>query len=266
MKRTLTAVIALFLLCSVSGCALTKTDKEKIEYKPVEGGYALYRYEGSSQTTSFTLPDTYEGQSVVGIMDFALANAEYLESIRIGKNVVTIGEWGVVNCPALREIKIDLKNPEFCDINGVLFNKDKTVLLSYPSANAEVYTIPDTVTALANNAFYQCKNLKKVTFNDALITIGDKAFIKCGSLENVTLPKKLQTIGTDAFSYCEKFTEITIPASVTNIGDYAFFSRAGLMDKIVIKRTDGSGVTFGKDWMPIKKDTVNTEPELIFEP
>ncbi len=84
--------------------------------------------------------------------------------------------------------------------------------------------IPETVTAIGDNTFNNCSELKTVTFSGSpkLKTIGDNAFYGCVSLNGLTLPEGLQTIGTGAFFMNAAMESIRIPSSVESIGDYAF--------------------------------------------
>ncbi|HZK20727.1 MAG TPA: leucine-rich repeat domain-containing protein [Oscillospiraceae bacterium] len=272
MKKIISFCLVLTLVFSVSGCALRGGSKENLKFKPVQNGYALYRFKGGSLQDSFTVPDTYKGEKVVEVMDFAIANAEYLKTIIIGKNISTIEDWGIVNCPALKEIEVAAENTSFTSINGVLYSKDLSRLIAYPNgnlaseSNGGTAVLIDSIKEIANNAFYQCDNLYEIKFNDGLVEIGDKAFIKCSNLKNFTFPNSLEKIGDDAFSYCDSLTEITIPESVNTIGDFAFYTLSGNVKKVVIQRENSSGITLGKNWLPLMKGEVNKKCELAFEP
>lgn len=277
MKRVMSILSVLLFISTLIGCVPVNEDKESLKYKVVAGGYALYRYKGSSQKIIFTVPDEYNGQKVIEILDFAIANTEYLHTVRIGKNIEKIGEWGIVNCSNLKEIQVDANNPNFKSVDGTLFNKDLTELLVYPNGKTPIVkdkddkiisggivTVPDTVKKITNNAFYLCGNLWRINFNQGLEEVGNKAFLKCGNLQNVRFPNTLKTIGIDSFSYCDAFTELTIPASVENIGDFAFFSLSSNIKAIKIERKNADGMILGKDWIPNVKDTINTKVNVEF--
>ena len=85
-------------------------------------------------------------------------------------------------------------------------------------------TIPDSVTTIGDNAFYNCTKLTSVTIPDSVTTIGASAFNKCTSLTSVTIPDSVTTIGAHAFNFCTALTSVTIPDSVTTIGNSAFYN------------------------------------------
>jgi len=274
MKKT-KSLLCLFaaVLLLLSGCRALNADEEVLKFKKVDSGWALYRYTGSTQKTSFTVPDEHEGEKVVEIMDFAIANvdAEYLETIFIGENIQKIGDWGINNCVKLQKIEATLGNPTFASKDGILYSKDMTTLLAYPNehkdaSGAYAFVLPESVTKIANNAFYQCKNLESITFNEGLREIGDKAFIKCEKLQSFTLPQTLTHIGTDAFSYCDSLEALTLPANIQSIGDYAFFSLSSGIKTIVVQRASLDGITVGKDWIPTLQDSANKKAEISYQP
>ncbi len=279
MKRMISLMMAFITLLLTAGCSGISDGEEKLKFKEAQGGYALYRYKGSSGKTEFTVPDVYEGKPVVEILDFALANAEYLTSISIGKNIAAIGEWAFTNSAKLTQIKAAPENNTFTDIDGVLYTKDMTELVAYPNGKTPLaldtgervtggaeFVLPVSIKKIRNNALYSCSNLYKVQFNNGLVEIGDKAFIKCANLQNFTLPGTLTKIGVDAFSFCDSLTAVTIPASVAEIGDYAFFAMSSGVTEVVIQRKDSEGMILGRDWLPKLKDTVNTKAEVKYIP
>lgn len=279
MKRTMTLILVLSIICvAFAGCSLPG-GTEKLRFKEVEGGVALYRYKGTSGKTLFVVPDEYEGRPVVEILDFALANAEYLTGISIGKNIAAIGEWAFTNSAKLTQIKVHPENSAFTDKDGVLYTNDMTELVAYPNGKtplvldagekvaggAEV-VLPESVKKIRNNAFYSCGNLYAIEFNNGLVEIGDKAFIKCINLQNFTLPGTLRKIGVDAFSFCDALSAVTIPASVDEIGDYAFFAMSSGVTQVVIQRKDSEGMILGKDWLPKIKGKVAEKAVLVYVP
>lgn len=267
----LTAIAAVFLL---SGCS-TMGVSEKITYKDVDGGSALYRYSGVSIVHELEVPDEYEGKPVVEIMRYAISSAEYLTKITIGKNVKTIDYWAITYCPSLEEIVVHPENPYFESHDGILYNKGMTELRIYPSAKTKIkkdsagkvmggaeVIVPASVTSVTDTAFYLCDNLYKITFPEGLLHIGNYAFMKCENLTDFTLPSTLKTIGVDAFSYCDTLTSVTLPASVESIGDYAFFSLYSNMSAIYLSRPLAE-INVGTDWIPNKKGQINDKVPVI---
>lgn len=93
-------------------------------------------------------------------------------------------------------------------------------------------SLPETLTAIGNNAFSLSQNLKSITLPNSLKTIGKGAFASCRilGLESVSLPETLTEISDYAFSYCTCLPSITLPETLTAIGSYAFEGCKGLTE------------------------------------
>ena len=89
-------------------------------------------------------------------------------------------------------------------------------------------TIPNSVTSIGDNAFFQCSGLTSITIPNSVTTIGEGALGYCSGLTSITIPNSVTSIGNSAFYGCSGLTSITIPNSVTSIGDYAFSGCSGL--------------------------------------
>ena len=100
------------------------------------------------------------------------------------------------------------------------FEIENGVLKSYTGGGA--VTIPDSVKAIGERAFYNCTSLTSVTIPDSVTTIGSCAFYGCNSLTSVTIPDSVTTIEWGEFSGCTELTNVTIPDSVKTIEGYAF--------------------------------------------
>ena len=96
--------------------------------------------------------------------------------------------------------------------------------------------IGSNVVSIGKNAFYGCKKLQKVTIGNGVTTIGASAFSGCSKLKTVTIGKDVTTIGDKAFYKCTSLTKITIPANVSKIGKQAFYGCTKLKT-VIIKTT-----------------------------
>lgn len=177
--------------------------------------------------TKLVLPE-----SVKIIQDEAFAYNSYLVNIVIPKSVTYIGKDAFYGCNDLTSITVDENNQNYSsDDGGVLFNKKKTILIKYPNArNSTSYIIPNSVTAVADKAFYSCNNLTNIIIPDSITTIGVYAFCLCENLVEITVPNNLTSIGESVFAYCNNLKSITIPKSVTAIASQAFHSCEALTD------------------------------------
>ena len=145
--------------------------------------------------------------------------------------------------------------------DGVVYNKEKTIIYSCDPAKTGTYTMPDTVEtikdcAFANSslekvivsqkvtdivycAFTNSENLKEVVLPDTLKAISQSAFENCGSLEDVNMPSELTHIGNSAFAY-SGIKKANIPSGVVHIG-YASFKDSALEELTLQEGIEGIG-------------------------
>ena len=191
-----------------------------VTYSVTSIGYMAFS--GCTGLTSVTIPN-----SVTSIGEAAFAFTG-LTSVTIPNSVTSIGDDAFVACSGLTSINVASDNPNYCSVNGVLFNKNQTTLISYPGGKQGVYTIPNSVTSIGESAFSDCYGLTSVTIPNSVTSIGEYAFQVCSGLTSVTIPNSVTSIGDHAFSHCDGLTSVTIGNSVTSIGDEAFRGCSGL--------------------------------------
>ena len=127
----------------------------------------------------------------------------------------------------LNWLKNQSNNADSLGLSFALTDEDTYSVSVGLATERSVIVIPATynnkpVTKIANKAFNECKNLKKVTIPDSVTSIGNSAFNSCSSLTSVTIGNGVTSIGGVAFSGCTSLTSITIGNSVTSIGNSAF--------------------------------------------
>lgn len=175
---------------------------------------------------------------IVIIPEIAFYGCAALENVDIPYGVKSIGSMAFFSCTGLTHIKIpnsvesvvgrafqgcskliievDSGNPNYLSDNGILFNKDKTELLAYPTVSGH-YEIPDSVNTIDDYAFVSCEGLTSVIIPSSVITIGDYSFRGCIGLTNITLLSTIPptlvdstNIGTAAFDKTNS-APITVP-------------------------------------------------------
>ena len=173
-----------------------------------------------------------------------------LTSVSIGPNVWFVGEYSFMDLESLTAFEVDEENPYYAAIDGVLYNKDGTKLISMPAGRTGSYTIPAEVEVLGfgafensklseilveegsrlatfgYRAFYGARNLKTFTVPKGVVSIDYYAFAECDHLESVYFAEgnRLSGIYEGAFFGCRKLRDIVLPDTIVEISDYSFYA------------------------------------------
>ena len=167
----------------------------------------LICYPRSKVDNSYNIPN-----SVKSIGNDTFLGCNKLASITIPNSVTSIGERVFAGCSSLTAINVAEANKFYSSVNGVLFNKDKTELISYPQRKVDnSYSIPNSVTSIGASAFIYCSNLTNITLPKGVTSIGDSAFCNCLSLTSITIPFGVTSIRNSTFYGCSSLTSIAIP-------------------------------------------------------
>lgn len=160
---------------------------------------------------SYNVPD-----SVTALGDAAFSSCPELSRVRIGENVTDIPIWALSYDRNLTEIEVDPGNPIYSSLDGVLFDKDVTELLQYPSGKAGAYVFPNTVTSLRDWSMAYAQSLTSVTIPEGVTYIGEGAFSECPTLTEINIPGSVTFIGEWAFDECYALLEINVDEGGVN--------------------------------------------------
>lgn len=197
-----------------------------------------YAFAGCTKLQTLLIPN-----GVTSIDDSAFSGCSEVTQVIIPSSVTSIGSQTFYNCTKLQSIKVDVNNLNYSDIDGILFDKNKTRLLVYPRAKSDLtaYNIPIGVTKIDSYAFYNCDNLTAITIPVGVTAINSYTFNNCSNLENITLPEGLTSIGSFAFSNCSNLNNVVLPESLTSIGYHAFYYCTKLTDIILKENVTSIG-------------------------
>ena len=155
-----------------------------------------------------------------------------LANIELPKNFSCLGE-NIFWMGRIQNIKVHQDNPYFASFDGVLFDKNFTSLVLYPSGRTDYeYHIPESVIAIGPNAFFE-SNLHRVHFPEGLQRIEYGAFMFNRNLAAIELPKSLVYLGPRAFEYNRSLEEVIIPPGIREI-KYQTFSRCINLRSVIL--------------------------------
>ena len=224
--------------------ALTES-KDGFRYNAGSGDITILSYDGNEEHV--VVPSVIDGRSVKRIVQYAfydndlvtlelsegiecveslfVVSCRYLEKIILpstvklvanGSDTFVSGTDGFVDgCDKLKAIEVDDDNRYLTVIDDVLYNKELTSIIAYPSAATnEVINIPEGVTAIKGDAFAYNNSIRKVVLPESVTSIGYWAFNWCSKLEEINIPSNCKFIGQFAFQGTN-IKNIYIPADST---------------------------------------------------
>ena len=224
-------------------------------------------FRGCTSLTSITIPN-----SVTSIESDAFGGCTSLTSITIPNSVTSIESDAFGGCTSLTAINVATRNQNYVSVNGVLYDKNKTVIIRYPAGKKDKsYSILDGVMGICACAFETCVNLESITLPDSVTVMGLSVFNGCKSLttinvaagnqnfvsvngvlydkdktaiiryparkkdKNYNILNSVRFVHNNAFEDCTNLTSITIPNSVTSIESDAFGGCTSLTSIVIPK-------------------------------
>ncbi len=209
------------------------------------------------------IPETINGFAVTRIATSAIYANFGLTGVSIPGSVTNIGGGNFYICTNLTAITVDAANPNYSSLDGVLFNKAQTTLISFPGGKGGAYSVPVTVTNIVVQAFYSDVKVTDVSIPASVRNIGTFAFLGCAAMKTITVDAanpnycsvddvlfnkaqntliqfpgsktgnyivsaNVNTISTYAFSGCCNLTAITVDAANPNYSslDGVLFNKA----------------------------------------
>lgn len=223
----LSALMIISTLITTSAAEISEAvsaTPDEVETQPTEGYCDGFYYtvleDGTAEITNYDgkktdliIPEEVNGIAVTKI-EGLWGSSFYETNIRhifIGENITYINTGnGNLNCLGeLQAFSVDLNNEYYCSIDGVLFNKDKSILLSYPCAKeGEIYNIPESVKEIGAHCFSSNRNLTDLDIPDNVTFLGWEAVSSCYNLKNLNFGNGITAIGV-VFEYCNKLENVT---------------------------------------------------------
>lgn len=200
----------------------------------------LLKYPAKKSGMDYVMPDTVQkiksyafyqnaylkniafSEGLLEIEKYAFEGTCSLSQIQISSKVTNIDKDAFYGCYSIENFIVNNENINCSSDSGVLFNKEKTELLKYPTRKNETqYKIPNGVIKIHKDAFYKSE-LKEIEFTNSVKEIGESAFANCKSLSSINFPNGLETIRENAFLWCEELINVELPDTVVLLEKGAF--------------------------------------------
>ena len=177
------------------------------------------------------------GSGVTSIGAWAFNSCDGLTGIlNIPSNVTSIGEDAFVYCN-FDGMVVDPENPNYDsrnDCNAIILTRANEL-----TTGCKNTVIPNTVTAIGNNAFKGISGMTSIEIPGSVVSIGDNAFATCFDLTgDLVIPNSVTHIGESAFFQCEGLNgKLIIGESVSYIGDWAFRKCSHISEAVSLATT-----------------------------
>lgn len=154
--------------------------------------------------TSLVLPEGLEE-----ILPFAFAECKSITSIRIPQTVLFLDGSSFAGCN-ISKYEVDSESPFFTELDGVVYNKEMTTLVAFPSNYPHKYfKIPDSVNKIGENAFMN-SNVENVELHSELVQIGGTAF-QGSKIRSISIPESVQKMDRTALRFCDFLETVSLP-------------------------------------------------------
>lgn len=209
---------------------------EKISFSCILKNIGYCSFNNCESLTEIELPD-----SLISIDYSAFGSCDGLKNINIPKAVSNIDGGAFSGCIGIESFTVVEENNYYCSLNGILYNKNMTELISYPASKTDSsFVIPESVTTVGNDAFDDVKNLHSITISTNVTTIHTQSSF--GSIKEFCVSNDNNKFSSeDGVLYNKNKTEILIfprnsealefvvPNNVSVIGKYAFYNCDNLL-------------------------------------
>lgn len=181
-------------------------------------GDSLYKYPSNRPGNTYAIPE-----GVIRLISRSFDYAFQLRSVYIHADVDYIFPGAFHECVNMEEFILDPRNCTFNVVNGVLYEEDMRILVSYPAGKpGPTFIMPDSVRDVADQAFFGNRYLEEITFSKNLEAVNFEAFNSSRSLKRVTLPEGCKYIGDNCFSMCGSLEYVSFPSTISVFGYYLF--------------------------------------------
>ena len=174
------------------------------------------------------------GNSVTSIEEYAF-NKTAIQEITIPASVTYLDPITFIATESVQKVNIASNNTTYTSVDGIVFSKDKTKIVLYPSGKVQnSYSIPSTVKTIGENAFNYAP-IKQIVIPSSVTTMEDFCFGN-SSLTSVTVPSSVTKIGYGPFDTCRSLTKAVIQAKI-KVLEYRFFAECEKLSSVTLSNS-----------------------------
>lgn len=147
--------------------------------------------------------------TMAGLESFS--NMAKLRSVHVGPNVSAQGLFAAfARTPLLESIEVDAANPNYQSLDGVLYTKGLTHLVTYPQAKnaGGHYTVSEGTTTIDEGAFSSAQ-ITSLALPSSLRHVNRGAFVG-SQITSLTLPDGFESMDDTAFWYMPKLQRVDL--------------------------------------------------------
>ena len=266
-KAGIKKVVIVIALVLAIGCAILLSVRavhsDTYKYNELEDGtYELVKFSNPGGITNITIDyvvdletgEKDETKPITAIAEYAFNCDEQLTTITIGKDVKTIDSKAIYSCWNLRSVWVDDANENYCDLDGVVYTKDLTHAIHYPTAHDMHLMINNDYAAEEVDENGNRKFISKVSDDNGNLVDKDgnnlvprvwgtnklyneqwfQTYNK--TCRTYVVPSTVTSLDDFSFAYSD-IVDLYLPEGLTNMGTMALFKNTALTN-IYTYKTD----------------------------
>lgn len=226
LKKTLAAILTVLISVSALSVAdvISFADTEGIYTYTVSGDSAAITRINYNGIKELTIPETLGGYPVTAIYGigntYSFGSANMVEKLIIPSFVTSVG-YDALRTFDCAKVEVDENNPNYSsDEYGVLFNKDKTLLIGCPcSLQQTEYVFPETVKEIGYLAFEKCAFIEKIVLPEGIESLGNQSFCQMPKLREINIPEGITELGQNMFIQCRSLESIDLPLTLKKVSN-----------------------------------------------
>lgn len=227
-KKILVVIILLIAIGTAIYLSLRAVHSETYDFRELDDGtYELVKFSnpGNVRTLTVDYVDSDESKPITVLHEYAFNCDEKITEITVGANVEEIDGKSFYSCWALQTIQVDENNPNYCDVDGVLYTKDMSRLICYPIDHDKYLRAQHGYADLKDDDGKPMEELWGTTK-----TYDDAFYAEYNRLTRTyVVPSTVKTLGELSLNY-SNIVDLYLPEGLETIETFAVFKNTVLLN------------------------------------